>query len=419
MARSLLVLVLFATMAASTPSRASPSDPKGEAERHFRIGLDLVKEQAWDAALAEFSRSRTLLPTAGAIENAAVCLRELGRFDQALATYEELRGPVGSSLSAEERRAVDTDVARLERFVGSLVVESEPAGAAVFVDARLRGTTPLEKPVTVTVGTRTVRVTKEGYAPFERNITVASGESAPLRARLEVVSRLGRLHVTEHADGRCQVFVDGVVVGTTPWDGRLAAGPHTVSLRCEHDVGTRPSEVDVATGEVREVALVAGPLPGELRVEPTPSEAHVFVDGREVARGSWHGELPGGEHQVVVSADWYETQQMSVLLTSRGTQALRPVLRPLPRLYFDLWGGAAIAQTTALRPTCGLGCQGNVVGVSAGYEATPRLGIELYLFGLSADKITTRGLFVSSIAGDLSTGAYAQYADVSSYSAGH
>jgi hypothetical protein len=66
---------------------------------------------------------------------------------------------------------------------GSLLVESDPAGASVYVDGRLAGETPLTLP-TVAAGVHRVRVVRLGYLENSRLVTVKPGEQATLRARL-------------------------------------------------------------------------------------------------------------------------------------------------------------------------------------------------------------------------------------------
>jgi hypothetical protein len=58
---------------------------------------------------------------------------------------------------------------------GRVTVVSRPAGARVFVDGKLLGTTPLQVPQ-VAAGTHTVRLELEGYRPWISTVQVAAGE---------------------------------------------------------------------------------------------------------------------------------------------------------------------------------------------------------------------------------------------------
>jgi len=66
---------------------------------------------------------------------------------------------------------------------GVLLVESDPAGASVYVDGRLAGETPLTL-AAVAAGIHRVRVVRLGYLEHSRLVTVTSGARATLRARL-------------------------------------------------------------------------------------------------------------------------------------------------------------------------------------------------------------------------------------------
>jgi hypothetical protein len=67
--------------------------------------------------------------------------------------------------------------------LGSLVVESDPAGASVYLDGHLAGETPLTLPA-IAAGVHRVRVVRLGYLENSRVVTVKPGARATLRARL-------------------------------------------------------------------------------------------------------------------------------------------------------------------------------------------------------------------------------------------
>jgi S1-C subfamily serine protease len=66
---------------------------------------------------------------------------------------------------------------------GLLAVTSNPAGADVEIDGVFVGTTPAELPVAV--GQRSVKVTKKGYKPFQRQLRVLAGGKQTLSPDLE------------------------------------------------------------------------------------------------------------------------------------------------------------------------------------------------------------------------------------------
>jgi len=70
------------------------------------------------------------------------------------------------------------------RLDSLLVVESRPAGAAVFLDGRQIGTTPLKQPG-VQVGAHAVRIELEGYRPWSASIQVVASDQNRVAASLE------------------------------------------------------------------------------------------------------------------------------------------------------------------------------------------------------------------------------------------
>jgi hypothetical protein len=67
---------------------------------------------------------------------------------------------------------------------GSLTVQSRPAGARVFVNDRLIGSTPLAIPG-LRAGPATVRIELEGYRTWITTVRVNAGEQAKVAASLD------------------------------------------------------------------------------------------------------------------------------------------------------------------------------------------------------------------------------------------
>jgi hypothetical protein len=65
----------------------------------------------------------------------------------------------------------------------SLLVESDPAGASVYLNGRLAGETPVTLQ-TIAAGVHRVRVVRLGYLEKRRLVTIKAGTRATLRMRL-------------------------------------------------------------------------------------------------------------------------------------------------------------------------------------------------------------------------------------------
>ena len=342
----------------AAPEAAAPDDPekrKEEAKVRFQRGLELVQNESWDAALAEFLASRKLFPTRVALKNAALSLRQLKRYVEALAMYNELLTTFGASIPPEERKTIDDAVAQLKQAVGEVQVNSDQPGSTVVIDGQQQqGVTPLT-PIGVNAGTHTVRIAKEGYEAFEAQVLVAGGQRETVNGKLKALSTVGRLVVSEANGKTLDVVVDGAVVGKTPrYEGVLSVGPHTVFLKGEGNLGTAPSQASVKENQAATLTLSAVELDSEIRIEPVPANASVFVDGVQIGNGVWEGRLQSGAHQIEIAGDGFVAYRKNTTLTKGKKELLkvkleRDLSNPMwsagfvPHLYAEVFGGAMLA----------------------------------------------------------------------------
>jgi hypothetical protein len=406
-----------AASAAPAPLAAEPSEKdalaeeqKLEAKQHFLRGLELAKGGNWDAALAEFLASRELFPTRVALKNAALSLRHLQRFSEALEMYEELSSRFGQQASAEEQMQTADAIAQLKAMVGELLLEASTPGALVVVDGQQRGTTPLAAPVTVNAGTHSVRAFKEGFAPFESQVTVAGGQRKRVAMTLRALAESGRLIVSEAGAQPLDVLLDGALVGRTPWQGSVSVGGHSVALRGAGNVGTPPVTASIRANQVTSLTLRATVLDAELRVEPTPANARVDIDGVPVGAGVWQGRIPSGAHRVEVYAQGHVPFRRDMTASSGKREVVRVTLErdltnPMwkvgfrPHLYFELALGGAFAPSLggSADAACGRGeCSdrarpfGPYVDARGGYAIIRELGVELSIGYVYLSEAMTR-----------------------------
>src|SRR5205085_10481518 len=137
------------------PPTPPPVDvKKEEAKQRFQRALVRFDKHVWDAALAEFLESRAAYPTRSNTQNAAICLRNLNRFDEALDMFETL---LKEFPQVPDRPAVEKEIAELQKLVGTIEVRAQDTGATITIDGRERGSSPAP-PVRVSAGTHSVRV---------------------------------------------------------------------------------------------------------------------------------------------------------------------------------------------------------------------------------------------------------------------
>ena len=70
------------------------------------------------------------------------------------------------------------------QLVGGLTVDSRPQGAAVFIDGKLAGATPLNVPA-VPAGEHAVRLEREGYRRWTSSVRIVASGQNRVTASLE------------------------------------------------------------------------------------------------------------------------------------------------------------------------------------------------------------------------------------------
>jgi hypothetical protein len=342
--RAALFLIL-ATSVALPPATAraqaaTEAQRRAEAKAHFLRGVDHTDRGEWEAALAEFLKSREILPNAKNTYNAAVCLRHVNRFDEALDMYEAL---LRDYPNADDRKVAEKELAELKTSIGAIAIEGGAPGAQLTIDGRDRGKLPLTAPIRVSAGTHSIRVLHDKFLPFEKRIDLVGMQTETVNVRLTAVTAGARLHVAERSGGAFDVVVDGKAVGKTPWDGVLPPGDHSVLLRGENGSGTQPTLARVSLSEPVTLDLAAEKLDAQVSILPSPPSANIAIDGVPVGHGTWAGYLRSGRHTFAANAEGYLASSREVDLPPQRAQTIE---MPLER---DLTG--------VVLPTASLGLE--------------------------------------------------------------
>lgn len=182
---------------------------------------------------------------------------------------------------------------------GQLTLTTTPAAAAVLVDGKAAGMTPVA--LKLAPGSHTV-VLRRGDQERTLPITIAAGGQVaqyvdwPAAA---VAPATGRIVITtDHPGGR--VALDGRARGTTPLTlDAVAAGPHTITVTA--DGTTTERKVDVAAGGtaslIFQAGQPAGPAAGWIAVS-APFDLQVFEGDDLVGASGAKVMLTAGRHDL-------------------------------------------------------------------------------------------------------------------------
>jgi hypothetical protein len=190
--RAAVTAVVVALAFALAPARPARADKTSEeAAEHFNLAESAEKRGDWETAVLEYKRAYALKPHPSVLYNIAVDYERLGDFDAAADYFQKYldgtpdapdRDDVTNRIRDLRARAQATRQNNGNAGVGQLVVRANVDGASVSIDGQLAGKTPLD--VAVPAGPHRIDLTKSGYAPARRDVTVTAGGSQEIREYL-------------------------------------------------------------------------------------------------------------------------------------------------------------------------------------------------------------------------------------------
>jgi ABC-type proline/glycine betaine transport system ATPase subunit len=175
---------------------------------------------------------------------------------------------------------------------GFLKVEhvSELKGAEVYVNNRLRGTLPLEKPIPVKSGQADVRIVKNLYHDYNTTLEVADNQTYTLKA--DLVPNFAEVTIT--TDATTEIWIDGQKRGTGKWSGELEIGKYTIDCQ---KMSHEPAHHLLSVVDTNPVSVNYGalkPIYGSLDISCNVDGAKYYIDDIEI------GTLPFVDNAVLV-----------------------------------------------------------------------------------------------------------------------
>ena len=226
---------------------------------------------------------------------------------------------------------------------GSLQVDSNPSGAAVYVDNSYRGVTSTFIG-NLAPGSHSVRLTKAGYQDWTGTVSIGSGVTTYLSPTLtpDQKPQYATVSITSNPTG-ANVYGDGVYVGQTRASGPLVftqvvPGIHTILIsKTGYQDYTATQNVVAGQNYNIDVTLAAVPNPttGGISVTSSPDGAEVYLNNAfKGLTPITLDSLTPGSYSVLLKlsgySDWSSTAQVVAGQTTQLTATLTPSPTPTP-----------------------------------------------------------------------------------------
>src|SRR5260370_24120271 len=301
-------VIAAAVLAAGLAAR---DDSLGDqADLHVHRGAQLIERGKVEEALSEFFFSNRLVDNRTAIFNIARSFELLKRYNEAYRWYSDIL--FEENVPAADLEAVEAAIRRLEPSLALLRIESEPAGATLYLDRKdlgARGQTPLT--LALPPGKAVVMAELTGHRPANAEVTLAIGATRTVKLQLE---RIWSLLELSGEPGTAELRVDTTDGPSQDARGtlRVLPGDHQLFLSAPGYTGQQIA--------VQAPADKTVPAHFKLLPRPPPSGSMVVRANADVALLRIDGRAAGVSPQGVRAAAAGASRAWAVVPPRRGAR---------------------------------------------------------------------------------------------------
>jgi hypothetical protein len=356
----------FAQAPAKAPTPKAPAPGAAPSARSFAdtlppdlrneyaAGKILYEDHDYATALVKFQDIYDKARDARLLWNIAACFKNMRHYARALDALRQYVA-TGEKLSPQELQDARDVIGAIEPFTTSVTFRVNEPDAELSLDDEVLGTTPVMRPVVVDIGTRRVRLKKEGFRTVDRDVPIGGAKDATVDLVIERSG--GHLELTVPPDA--SVIVDDKPAGQGPIVKLdLSVGGHALRITAPK-AHAYQGDVTIEDGQTRVLAIKLeqdAEQISELRVavgcrDPgvrIPNEGlTVYLDGSTISasplgvrmRATDSGEVPAyvpytvspGVHRAVVRFPSCEPLTAETTAPPQQAGTIEGVLPPLNR----------------------------------------------------------------------------------------
>lgn len=250
LALGILLLSFAVSRDAFAQSAAPSSDTPDEAKRK---GDEAMVALRYQDALGHYQSAYEATKNPALLYNMGRAYEGLGEFPKALDALEEFNDKAPAELKARVPK-LDELLRDVRNRVATLVVSCSVENAEIRLGEKVVGRTRIGQTVVrVNAGKARLVVSREGYFPFEKDLTLPGAKVETVDVALASRSEAAVLRVTSPVEGAA-VALDGKPMGVVPVESPVLPGTHRIGVtRDGYD--DADTSVVVAAGERKDVAV--------------------------------------------------------------------------------------------------------------------------------------------------------------------
>lgn len=215
--------------AAGVPAVQNPTNSQlDEARQHLRQGIELLQSNRYGDAVLELRAARDVRASPNIMFNLALSLRGAGRNRDAAHTFRCYLDIAGATAPADVRTQVQQAITELQRAIGRVEVQVEPANATVTIGGEAVDVS--HGPLEVDPGRLVIAASAEGYSTETQRVLVGPGATAQVVLRLPQANSVQRVSVRVSNVPAARIYIDDNLVGTQAVDENVRPGRHRIRV---------------------------------------------------------------------------------------------------------------------------------------------------------------------------------------------
>jgi len=252
-----------------------------------------------------------------------------------LAQLEVNPGRRNVEIQAENYQHLQSELAvegcdRIQSFDLALVpnwseitISSIPDSAAVWVDGKSIGTTPLN--LDVLAGDHELELKADRFKPWRTRLVVVANQPQVL-ATVQLQPADGKLTIRTRPAG-ANVMLENTFAGRTPAELNLTADePHSIHIsKAGYSKVIR--KVKVGSAESKTITVTLKPNLGVIYFAVEPPDAEIVVDGKSKGKVPRQLRLVAVEHQLEIRKQGYQSYRTRIIPRPGFSQEIKVALR--------------------------------------------------------------------------------------------
>ncbi len=209
-----------------------------------------------------------------------------------------------------------------------VIIESEPAGANVYLNDQHKGVTPFQ--LEMEEGHYTYRIDMPLYHPEAGVFDLAEADGKK-RMNISLKPNFGYVQINTSPESGATVYIDGQLKPQkSPMKtDRLKSGTHHVKVE-KSMFYPAEQEVVVEDGQTITANLVLKPAFGSLRISYSPTDASVYLDGKlmNAANPLTLDRINSGTHTLRIEKQMYYTDEQTISIADGENKDIAIELKP-------------------------------------------------------------------------------------------